>query len=98
MGFFSGKSWRGMDGEEDMTQEDWIKRGGEQARAMLNGGDPFLSSPDEDGQPTGGMYNGDYPDSWHDECNRRLEEDEYYEAQVEADIREIARREAEGNA
>lgn len=66
-----------------------MKRGGEQARAMLNGLDPFTSSPDEDGVATGGCYNGDYPQSWHDECNRRLEEDEYYEAGVEQQIRDL---------
>lgn len=66
-----------------MTEEDWAKRGLEQAMAMREGGEAFDSSPDADGIATGGYYNGDYPDSYHDECNRRLDEDEYYEAEVE---------------
>lgn len=90
MGIFSNaNSWRGFDGEDDMTEEDWMKRGGEQARSMLNGLDAFDSSPDEDGIATGGCYNGDYPQSWHDECNRRLEEDEYYEAEVDQQLRDL---------
>jgi len=59
MGIYGGQSWRGIDGEKDMTDEDWVERGGEQARAMLNCLDAFDSSPDEDGTPTGGCYNGD---------------------------------------
>ena len=91
MAFWSAKSYRGMDGEDEMTDEDWYKRGHEQAMAMREGGDAFQSSPDEDGEATGGLYNGDYPQSWHDECNRRLDEDEYYEAQVDRDIRDLSR-------
>ncbi|NDJ16795.1 hypothetical protein [Myxacorys almedinensis] len=83
------KSWRGYDGEDDMTDEDVMQRGGEQARAMLQGGDAFTSSLDDDGKPTGGCYNMDYPQSWHDECNQRLEQDEYYEAQTEKDLQEL---------
>lgn len=92
MGIFgSAKSWRGFDGEDKMTDKDWMKRGGDQARAMLNGLDPHLSSPDEDGTPTGGCYNGDYPDSYHDELNRKLDEDEYYEAEATEDVRSLFR-------
>jgi len=80
---FGGQSWRGPDGEDDMTEEDWALRGLDQARAMLQGGDAFESSPDEDGIPTGGYYNGDYPDAWHEELNQRLDGDEYYEAETE---------------
>ncbi len=86
---FSGTSWRGNDGEDDMTQEDWGRRGQEQGLAAREGGDPFLSSPDADGTPTGGDYNGDYPDSWHNELNERLEKDEYYEAEVDSQVREL---------
>lgn len=82
-------SWRGEDGENKMTPADWRKRAAEQARAMHAGLDAFDSSPDDEGFPTGGCYNSDYPDSWHDECNRRLETDEYYEAQTEADLRKL---------
>jgi hypothetical protein len=83
---FSGQSYRGEDGEGDMTDQDWTKRGHEQAMAMREGGNAFDSSPDNDGDSTGGLYNGDYPDSWHDECNRRLDNDEYYEAETEQSI------------
>ena len=92
MGIFGdAQSWRGMEGEEGMTDEDWMQRAGDQARAMLNGLDPFLSSPDDEGVPTGGCYNGDYPQSWHDECNRRLVEDEHYEAHVDQQLRDLDR-------
>jgi hypothetical protein len=95
MGIFDGVSWRGIDGESKMTDQDWLKRAGDQARADLQCGDPNLSSPDSDGHPTGGMYNGDYTDEYHAACNQRLESDEYYEAKIESDLREIARRETQ---
>lgn len=93
MGIVRGnaKSWRGFDGEDSMSEDDWIERGNDQARAMLNGLDPHLSSPDEEGDPTGGLYNGDYPDSYHDELNRRLDEDEYYEAEIGSDVESLFR-------
>jgi hypothetical protein len=91
MGIFSGKSWRGDDGEDDMTQDDWAKRGVEQAIADLRCGDPFASSPDEKGIPTGGCYNADYPDSFHEAENKRLETDEHYEAQVGRDVETLFR-------
>lgn len=86
-----GQSWRGFDGEDKMTEEDWAKRGHEQAMSMLHGGAPDFSSPDEDGDPTFGCYNGDYPDSWHEELNRRLDEDEQYKSETEQDIRSLLR-------
>ncbi|MGG6241581.1 hypothetical protein ACQ4N7_23390 [Nodosilinea sp. AN01ver1] len=97
---FSGQSWRGPEGEDEMTEEDWARRGLDQARAMREGGEAFDSSPDEDGDPTGGYYNGDYPDSWHDELNQRLEGDERYQAETQQGIRSLlradtARREGE---
>lgn len=72
-----------------MTDDDWARRGQEQALAAREGGDPFLSSPDESGVPTGGDYNGDYPQSWHDELNERLQSDEYYEAEVGQQVQEL---------
>lgn len=90
MGIFgSANSWRGLDGEEEMTDEDWIQRAGDQARAMLNGLPSDLSSPDEDGVATGGCYNGDYSQAVQDKLNQQLDEDEYYEAEVEGQIREL---------
>lgn len=82
-------SYRGIDGEDIMTLADWQLRGQQQALAMLHAGTVELSSPDSDGDPTWGLYNGDYPDSWHEECNRRLAEDEYYEASVDQQMREL---------
>ena len=84
-----GTAWRGMNGEDAMTEDDWARRGHDQAISMLNGDDPFRSSPDEDGYPTGGNYNGDYPQSWHDECNRRLDQDEYYEAETGSSVEQL---------
>jgi hypothetical protein len=82
-------SWRDFDGEDEMTEADWMARGGEQARAMLNALDPFDSSPDQDGTPTGGCYNGDYPDSYHAQLNERLDHDEYFEAEVSEDVQAL---------
>lgn len=100
MPWWNAQSWRGPDGEDDMTDEDWQKRCQEQAMSMREGGSPWDANPDEDGYPTAGQYNGDYPDSWHDELNRRLDEDEYFEAEVERDLWSLfradnARREGE---
>ena len=75
--------WRGYDGEDDMTEEDWKDRAGSQARSMLNGLPWQVSCPDEDGTPTGGWYNNDYTEEEHAEANLRLNEDEYYEAEQE---------------
>jgi hypothetical protein len=74
-----------------MKEEDWARRGLDQAMAMREGGEAFDSSPDEDGDPTGGYYNGDYPDSWHNECNRRLDSDKYYEAATQQGIWSLLR-------
>lgn len=94
MGIFKrgAQSWRGQDNEELMSKDDWIQRGHDQAMAMLNGLPPEISSPDEDGDATGGCYNGDYTEEQHAEANKRLETDEYFEAQTEEDIREILKR------
>lgn len=83
---FGGQSWRDYDGEDEMTDEDWAKRGHDQAMSMLHAGAPDFSSPDEDGDPTYGCYNGDYPESYHEEMNRRLDEDEYFEAETEQSL------------
>ena len=91
MTFWNAKSWRGDDGEKDMTDKDWMRRGHEQAMSMLNGLDPHISSPDEDGDLTGGCYNGDYPESYHNELNRKLDHDEYYEAQTEQNVMSLFR-------
>lgn len=88
---FEGVGWRGMTGEDEMTDKDVITRAGQQARAMLQAGDPFLSSPDAEGTPTGGCYNMDYPQSYHDKLNGELENNEYAEAQIDSDLREIQR-------
>lgn len=87
--FGIGKSWRGFNGEDEMTEEDKIARAGDQARAMLHGGDPFLSSPDEEGTPTGGCYNMDYPDSWHEKQNEKLSNDPNYANEVARGLRAL---------
>ena len=91
----SGTSWRGMDGEDDMSDQDWLSRASDQAQAALEGGDPLISSPDADGTSTGGCYNGDYPDSWHNQLNDRLDADEHYEAEVEGQLNELRHHEAD---
>ena len=73
--------WRGMDNEDEMDEADWRERAGSQARSMLNALSWQDSCPDEDGTPTGGCYNGDYTEAEHEEANRKLDEDEYYEAE-----------------
>ena len=83
MGWFSnGQSWRGQDGEEQMTDDDWKKRGFEQAQSMLNCLPSEMSSPDEDGDETGGCYNGDYTEEVHARENERLDADEEYRGAV----------------
>ena len=94
---FFAKAWRGWAGEEEMTEEDWILRGHQQAMAMTNCLDPFLSSPGEDGHPTGGEYNGDYPQSWHDLQNAKLDSDEYFEAQVDQNLRTLRQASRDGD-
>ena len=54
---FNGTAYRGYDGEDDMSEEDWALRCFQQAMAMREGGNAFDSSPDEDGIATGGIYN-----------------------------------------
>lgn len=88
MGIFGGKSggaksYRGMDGEDDMTEADWLKRGHEQAMAMREGGSWKDSNHDSSGTPTAGEYNGDYTDAQHDEANRKLDEDSDYATETE---------------
>ena len=83
-------SWRGMFQEEQMTEADIIQRAGEQARAMLHAGDPFISSPNEDGEPTGGLYNMDYPDEYHAAQNERLSTDPFFASKVAGDLRKLA--------
>ena len=95
---FGGESWRGPDGEPEMSEEDWAKRGFEQAQSMQNACDAFESSPDEDGDATGGYYEGDYPQSYQDALNARLDDDEYFEAQTEQDLRALLRADTDRRA
>lgn len=89
MGLFDNLSWRGPVEEDEMTDADKMQRAGDQARAMLHGGDPFLSSPDEDGIPTGGCYNMDYPDSYHDEQNEKLNNEPGFAARIAKGVRKL---------
>lgn len=89
MPWWNASSWRGLDGEDNMTEDDWQKRGTEQAIAMYNGQDPDTSSPDDEGVPTGGCYNGDYSQETQDAANARLESDEYYEAEQAQNITDL---------
>lgn len=73
-----------------MTEADIIARAGEQARAMLSAGDPFISSPDKDGTATGGCYNMDYPQSYHDAQNEKLANDPNFASQVIDDLQELS--------
>jgi hypothetical protein len=75
--------------ETGMTESDWLARGHQQAMAMINGNDWENSSVDKYGDETGGQLNGDYSDATHDALNQRLVDDEYYEAQVDQDLRKL---------
>ena len=75
---FGATPWRGFDGEDKMTEADWQLRAHQQAMAMANGLPWTEANPDEDGAPTAGCYNGDYPQSVQDKLNRQLDEDEDY--------------------
>ena len=58
-------NWKGLDGEDEMTDRDWHQRGHEQASCLVATGDIEFANPDIDGTPTGGCYNGDYTDEQH---------------------------------
>jgi hypothetical protein len=83
--------WKGWNGENDMTEKDWEERAGAQARSMLNALPWQTSCPDEDGDLTSGQYDGDYSQEHQDELNKRLEEDEYYEAEQTESMGQIFR-------
>ena len=86
MGIFGGTPWRGMDSEDDMTEADWTARAQDQAMHMREGGSWETANIDEDGTPTAGCYNGDYTQEQQNAMNAKLDEDEYYEAEVEAQV------------
>lgn len=88
--------WKGWNGEPQMTEEDWKERAGAQARSMLNCLPWQHSCPDEDGDFTSGQYDGDYSQEYQDELNRKLDEDEYYEAEQTESIRQVHRAWLEG--
>lgn len=91
MGLFGFGKGNSSKPEDEMDDDDKMARAGEQARAMLHAGDPYQSSPDESGTPTGGDYNMDYPDSYHEKLNKRLDDDEDYADQVREDLQSLAR-------
>ena len=76
--------------EDEMDDDDRMARAGEQARAAIFGSRWEDSSPDESGVATGGDYNGDYPDSWHETLNKRLDDDPEYAEEVRRDIQALA--------
>jgi len=82
-------SWRGFAGEDEMSEEDKMQRAGDQGRAMLHAGDPMISSPDEDGDATGGCYNMDYPESYHDEQNEKLSSNPNFADEVVDGLRDL---------
>jgi hypothetical protein len=86
----TGTNWRGLSGEDDMTDRDWHQRGHEQASALVATGDIEFANPDSDGIPTGGCYNGDYTDEQHDAANASLN-NEYTEAEVESQMKDLYR-------
>ena len=83
-----GTSWKGFDGEEEMSDRDWHQRGHEQASCLVATGNIELSSPDLSGVETGGCYNGDYTKAEHDAANA-LFNDEYAEAEIDQSIRTL---------
>lgn len=91
MGIFDwgAKNWRGMDGEDEMSEEDWKRRGYEQTSAMFAGRDWKDSNQDSDGDNTAGCYNDDYSKEYQDQLNEKLDHDEYYEASVEQPTRSL---------
>lgn len=79
-----GSSWKGFDGEDEMSDRDWHQRGHEQASCLVATGDIEFSSPDASGTSTGGCYNGDYTQEQHDAANALLDDSEYGEAMNES--------------
>ncbi|KPQ34602.1 MAG: hypothetical protein HLUCCA11_13900 [Phormidesmis priestleyi Ana] len=91
MGIFGWGKGDSTKPEDEMDDDDRMARAGEQARASIFGGDPFLSSPDASGEATGGDYNGDYPDSWHETLNKRIDDEPDYANEVREDLQTLAR-------
>jgi hypothetical protein len=85
-----GTSWKGLDGEDSMTDRDWHQRGHEQASALLATGSIEFANPDSEGVPTGGCYNGDYTEAEHAAANALLN-DEYGEAEIESQMKDLYR-------
>lgn len=87
-------SWKGLDGESKMTEADWQLRGLQQAMAMQNGLDPFLSSVDNTGIPTGGLYNGDYQGLSKEETIEKMGDKtyDYLSTVLEPEIKGVIRR------
>lgn len=71
----SVKGWKGFDGENDMTDQDWLDRAGRLASNLLNGIPQEDCVPDEDGLGTNGVYNDDYSPQEHMNAWRQYEED-----------------------
>ncbi|MEO0884668.1 MAG: hypothetical protein AAFY54_01885 [Cyanobacteria bacterium J06648_10] len=84
-----GTNSASADDSDNMSEGDKMQRAGEQARASIFGSRWEDSSPDEDGHATGGCRSDDYPDNWHEQCNKRLDDDEYYEAEADKSVRTL---------
>jgi hypothetical protein len=85
-----GTNWKGLDGEDEMTDRDWHQRGHEQASCLVATGDIEFANPDSEGTPTGGCYNGDYTEEQHSAANALLD-DEYAEAEIGSQLNELSR-------
>lgn len=77
------------DDSDNMSESDKMQRAGEQARAAIFGASWEDSCPDKSGNATSGCRSDDYPDSWHDTCNRRLEKDDDYREKAESGVRAL---------
>lgn len=86
MGLF-GLGWKGIDNEDDMSDDDWGDRARRTAVDMLNGVAAGDAVTDSDGDSTNGCYNDDYSASEHREANYRYEEDPDYAAEQDAGAR-----------
>lgn len=90
------KGWRGLNGEDSMSDRDWSDRAERVATGMLHGVPHQECVPDDEGTPTYGAYNDDYSDQEHKDAWRNYEEDPDYAEEVDQQVRTLNRAKEEG--
>lgn len=90
------RGWKGLNGEDSMSENDWNDRAARVATGMIHGVPHQQCVPDEDGTPTYGVYNDDYSEQEHENALQRYEEDSDYAQQVDEQVRTLNYGKQEG--